>query len=142
MFTASKITIDALHRLTALTIFCGNDPVMPILAAVNVSVSDGKVHGVATDRYSAALWAQDTANEYEPVETLAPPPCSKTHTRAQRAPRPLPSQSRTTPKPKRFKSRGTAARFPAQQSPATIRPLSGCSRLAAPAKTRPLRPER
>ena len=72
MFTTSEITINTLHRLAALTIFCGNDPVMPILAAVNVSVSDGKVHGVATDQYSAALWTQDAADEYEPAETLAP----------------------------------------------------------------------
>ena len=72
MFTASKITADALHRLAALTNFCGGDPIVPILNAVNVSVSDGKVHGVATDRYAAALWTQDTADEHEPAETIAP----------------------------------------------------------------------
>ena len=72
MFTASKITANALHRLAALAIFCGNNPITPILSAVNVSVSDGRVHGVATDRYAAALWAQDAADEYEPAETLAP----------------------------------------------------------------------
>lgn len=72
MFTASTIPADALHRLAALTVFCGNDPITPILAAVNVSVSEGKVHAVATDRYAAALWTQDAADEHEPAETLAP----------------------------------------------------------------------